>query len=402
MFNLKDNITITQSPSKAYPNHNKVIRMDFMESYEWISSWDSMTDKGKITIPKNLFYKDESNLQNPLNGTKVNIGGFGSEPLIMRGDKVILEAGYNYFKPSLNRRITEESKIIEGYISKVHAKIPIEFDIEDNMWLLKQTPLSNRTFNESDTLETILKWVIESVNKIHKTNLTFRALTETNFGALMVRNETASQLLNRLKHSFGFRSYFRGNELRCGIIIYFHDEAEKQIFIMNGSKGNVCAEGQELEFQRKDDITLSAIAHNTVEQETGANCKDGTAKKKKVRLEVLVSIKNDVETIKVIGKGERVPDNEEGERRTLFYPGANNTDQLAKLALDELKRYYYTGLKGSFMSMGIPFVKHGDLIQIQNPKQPEQDGIYKVKSVRYTGGANGLRQQIELDYKINV
>lgn len=31
---------------------------------------------------------------------------------------------------------------------------------------------------------------------------------------------------------------------------------------------------------------------------------------------------------------------------------------------------------------------------------PERSGYYKVKSVRYTGGVNGLRQEINLDYKI--
>ena len=37
---------------------------------------------------------------------------------------------------------------------------------------------------------------------------------------------------------------------------------------------------------------------------------------------------------------------------------------------------------------------------IKNPKQPEQDGLYKVKGVTYSGGTSGLRQTIKLHYKI--
>jgi hypothetical protein len=320
----------------------------------------------------------------------------------MRGDKVVLRSGYKYFNSS-NIQIEETAEIINGYISNVNSSIPIEFEIEDSMYLLKQTSLTNRTFTKNDTLEDILKFVVDHANKQHKTNFTISALTKTNFGAFMVEKETAAQLLNRLKRIYGFTSYFRGNELRCGTIVYNENDAQTQHFIMNGARGNVCAENQNLEYQRKDDIILSAVAHNTITENTGANAKDGSPKTKKTRLEVLVTFKNGTVTRKTIAQGEHVPSNEEGERMEFFFPGETTIIGLAQRAEEKLKQYYYDGLKGSFQVWGIPFVKHGDWVKIENPMQPEQDGIYKVKGVIYEGGANqGLRQTIIVDFKQTV
>ena len=68
----------------------------------------------------------------------------------------------------------------------------------------------------------------------------------------------------------------------------------------------------------------------------------------------------------------------------------------------KLKQFYYTGLRGSFTTFGIPFVRQGDNIQIQDPILPERNGFYKVKEVDYSGGIEGLRQEIHLDFKLNI
>jgi hypothetical protein len=70
------------------------------------------------------------------------------------------------------------------------------------------------------------------------------------------------------------------------------------------------------------------------------------------------------------------------------------------LAAAELKKYYYSGMRGKFITFGIPFVQQGDNINILDPILPERNGRYKVRSVRYSGGITGLRQEIEVDYLI--
>ena len=75
---------------------------------------------------------------------------------------------------------------------------------------------------------------------------------------------------------------------------------------------------------------------------------------------------------------------------------------MVALATIELKKYYYTGFRGHFTTLGIPFVKMGDNAVIVDSVLPERNGTYKIKSVEYTGGVEGLRQKIELDYKILI
>jgi hypothetical protein len=395
MFRCITNITITQQPSTDWPNRKTVLNFDFVNEFESSDSWRDLTNKGKITLPKNLYFRDETGKLQPLKGTNINVGGFSSTaPLFLRGDKVKIEAGYKYFNKA-HREIEDTAVMATGYITKVGSKIPIELEIEDNMWILKQTPVETHTFTDANTLEEILFFIVKNVPQF-----TVKAITQTTFGTFAIGNETAAQVLQRLQKTYGFEFYFRGNELRGGALIYIESDAISEHFHF---QENIIDD--DLEYKRKDDVTMSALAHNTI-TESGGICKDGATKTVKKRLQVLVTLKKNPKVnelpyiIKIIHKGETVPENTDGERRTLFFPGAKTTEDLAALAYAELKKYYYTGFKGSFTTFGIPFVRQGDNAIIKDPILPERDGVYKIKKVEYTGGINGLRQKIDLDYKL--
>lgn len=395
MFRVITNTTITQQPSPTWPDRKTVLNFDFVNSFESEDSWRDLTNKGKMTIPKNLYFRDENGKLQPLKGTNVNVGGFSSTvPLFLRGDRISIIAGYKYYNKA-HREIEDTATYFTGFVTKVNSKIPIELELEDNMWLLKQTPVQTHTFSKADTLETIMKFLLQD------TNFTTTAITQTTFGSFTIGNETAAQVLQRLQKQYGFEFYFRGNDLRGGALIYIESEAVTEHFHF---QENIISD--ELEYNRKDDVTLSCVAHNTITEETGATCKDGSAKTRHKRIEVLVTLKKNPSVtelpyiVRVIEKGDIVPKNEDGERRTFFFPGAATVDQLAELAYDQLKKYYYTGFKGSFTTFGIPFVRQGDNAVIKDPVLPEKDGVYKIKKVGYTGGVNGLRQRITIDYKL--
>jgi hypothetical protein len=237
----------------------------------------------------------------------------------------------------------------------------------------------------------MLKFMLEG------TGFTYLALTKTTFGEFQIGNESVAQVLQRLTKTYGFEFYFRGDQLRGGVIIYIEKEAETQLFRF---QENIISD--ELGYMRKDDIVLSAVAHNTITENTGEFCKDGTAKTRHKRLEVLVTIKNGKRIEKEIKRGEVVPENMEGERRTFFFPGATTIKELADLAYDKLIMYYYTGLRGTVTTFGIPYVRQGDNASFSDPILPERNGLYKIKAVDYSGGVNGLRQVIHLDYKLNT
>ncbi len=389
-------VVITQKASKTWPTRTKVLTFDFLTAFDSSDSWEDLTNKASLTIPKNLYYRDAAGKLQPVFGTNVNVGGFSTPaPLVLRGDAIKISAGYIH-KDAAGREVREMPEYFTGYITKVGSKIPIELELQDNMYLLKQTPVDTHTFKKTDGLETILKNLVDKCNTINGTNFTVNALTKTTFGAFTIGNETAAQVLYRLRKEFGFESYFRGNELRSGAIIYIPAEANTEVFRF---QQNIITD--DLEYMRKDDLVLSAIAHNTITENDGTT-KDGQPKTKHKRIEVLVTIKNgEVQPYKEIKRGDVVPQNDEGERRTLFFPGATTVKELGDAAADEIKKYYYTGLRGSFTTFGLPFIHQGDNVDIKDPKLPERDGVYKVKKVNYTGGVTiGLRQKITLDFKL--
>jgi hypothetical protein len=387
-------VTITQTPSNDYPDRNKVLTLTFLTSYSASSTWQNLSDSGSLVLPKNLYYRDAFGKPQPLSGKNINAGGFGSVPLFLRGDSVTIKWGYSY-QDERGATITEMYDVFQGFIFKVKPGLSVEFELKDNMFKLMQKPLKPKHFGASDTLESILQYLTEG------TGFTVNLLQTTKIGPFTIGHETPAQVLQRLQRDQGLESYFRGNELRCGALIYVEDEAQTHVFHF---EKNIIE--SDLEYRRKDDIKMSAIAHNTITVDGSGTTQDGQTKKKKKRIQALVEMlpnpaSGESEyTVTDVSDGH-APENVEGERRTFFFPGAESIDELGELAYNQLKKYYYNGLKGTFRTFGIPRVKHGDNVKLIHPRLPEYNGVYKVKQVD-DESQNGLRQIIELDYKINI
>lgn len=391
------NITITQKGI----DRNKILFFDFVNSFEVPSDWTGLTDNGTVILPKNIYAVDKQNNKRfAMFGKNKNIGGFDKTPLLMRGDAVKIETYYIYWDENLNGYKTNKEVVFEGYITNIKSKMPIEFDVEDNMYLLKQVQMKTQSFKENISIETILTEAINNVNSVFGTKLSVNILSETKIkwqnGLLTAENETVAQFLSKLKKEAFLKCYFRGDELRVGGIIYLENEAVTKKFHF---QENIIS--HELEYKRKDDVILTAVASNYITESNGTT-KDGQIKTKKRRIEVVVTFKNNKFESRVVGKNEKIPDIIEGEKRTFVYPFAENEQDLINLAKSDLEKYYYTGFKGSFLTFGAPVMKFGDNVILENNILPEQNGTYKVKSVNYSGGVIGLRQNIELDYKLNV
>jgi hypothetical protein len=387
------NITFTQQPTEAFPSRKKKLIFNFVNKFEATDSWQDLTNTAKITLPKNIYVRDESGRLISLAGTNMNIGGFIDAPLFLRGDKVTIESGYRFFDLQGNDKL-QTSIFFEGYISKVSSKKPFVVECEDNMWKLKQITAPNKTYKATDTLEDILRDLLKG------TGFTVNALTKTTFGAFRTQNETVCEVLARLKKDYHFESYFRGNELRSGALVYVEQDALDDGLKKFEFQKNIIDD--KLEYRRKDDITLSAVAYSINKKELTTTTKDGHTKTKHERLEVLVTTRAGkfVSSVKPQGQKADFAPSTAGERRTLYFWDVKDSATLIKLATQELQKYYYTGLKGKFTTFGLPFVRQGDNVEITDPLLPERNGRYKVKAVEYSGGTEGLRQEIELDFKI--
>lgn len=397
MYRVVTKITFVQVANADFPTRNRTLIFNFVNEFEADDSWQSMTNTCKITIPKNIYIRDATGKLVSLAGTNVNIGGFSpNEPLFLRGDKMTLEAGYRFYDKAGNEKLLT-SVLFSGYIRTVGSKKPITLECEDNMYLLKQIVVPNKTYSATTSMETILSELLAG------TPFTVNVTTNTPLGEFSTHNETVAEILARLQKDYHFYSNFRGNELRVGSAVYLEQDAigsGKKVFRF---QRNIISD--DMAYIRTDDLELSAIAYsiNKVELE-GLTTRSGKKKTKHKRLEALVTIRNGRVTSYVRENNSLQADfapNVNGERRTLYFWNVPTTDKLIELATNELKKYYYQGLKGKFVTFGIPYVREGDNVDIMDNILPERNGRYKVKSVKYTGGvAIGIRQEVELDYLI--
>jgi hypothetical protein len=379
---------------------------DFAHEFSATNTWVDMTNQAKITFPKNIYVRDSNNKLLPLGGTQTDklINN-----LFLRGDKITMS--YGYWLENGDRSVTQ---IFTGYISKVTSKKPIQLECEDNMWLLKQVPCKRQVWPANKTIQQLVQQLFASDPTT--ANFTVNQTTKVNIGNFIIQNETIAQLFARLQKEYHLEFLFVKDEIRIGLSPYLQIEAVTHIFKF---QQNIISD--ELDWQRKDDVKLSIVCKSINTTVTGIN-KKGENKTKKEHLSVLVYYEKGAWKYKVKEKNVDLPQNVEGERRDLFFPCRLESEQIQLLsgeglrqylkagsvtALDlfelgvaELKKYYYTGFKGKFVTFGYPYVKLGDHVTLQDRLLPDRNGTYVVRGVEYTGGVNGHRQIISLDYKL--
>jgi len=187
-------------------------------------------------------------------------------------------------------------------------------------------------------------------------------------------------------------------ELRCGSTVYTSYDSSTYNFDF---QKNIIS--NDLDYQRRDDVILSAIGTSVNIVATGGTTKDGQPKTQTQKLEVFCTYQNNAFTsvVKLPGSTTEFPSDIEGERHIFEYNNITDPNELIAETKMQLWRYYYTGYRGSFTTFGIPFVRMGDNVALTDVILPERNGTYKVKKVEYKLSVDGgLRQVIKLDYKI--
>lgn len=404
---IKSEIIINQVPSQVYPARAGQFTFDFVCEIEANDSWRDFTNECKITLPKNVYYVNAAGLKVNLGNTDANLGGYSVNiPAFLKGDTIQVTTGYIY--KWRGQTYNDTANIFTGFITKVSSRKPFTLQCEDNMYVLKQLPAPNKLFLGSHyTLEKMLAEILTG------SGFTVNQTAQTNIGDFRTLNETVMDVLARLRKDYHFEAYFDypqiasggtppanqlRNQLYCGALVVYQNPGNTYQFVF---QENIIED--ELEYNRKDDVVLSALAYSVNKISVNEVTKDGATKTKHQRLEVLVTYQNGKFTNKINLPGQKAdfPPNYTGERRTLYFWNVTDPNKLVELAQAELQKYYYTGFKGKFTTFGVPFVKQGDNVEIYDAILPERNGTYKVKSVEYKLSIDGgLRQIIELDYRI--
>lgn len=402
---------INQVPTAKYPHRNKEITLDYLHFYEVNSSVESLTNTAKVIIPKNVIAKDLNGNNVPLAGTNYNVGN-GNTPLFLRGDQINIQAGY-WYEDIFGIEQQYVKLLFEGYITKVFSKLDITLECEDNAFLLKQIPAPSKIWGNNISLQDMISECLKNVpqgtpiaNAAAGINVKTQSQTTISFdnGTFYTKQETVAQVLERIKRDLHIDSYVKGTELRIGYPRYWPEDVQNinAPFIFHKNK-NVIADN--LQYQRKDDIIMSATAQSFYKEKQTATTKDGHTKTRSKILRVFIWSDFATQSLKskIITDPSQVPVNEQGQRFSFFFPFASTTEELINLATNKLQQYYYTGFKGSFTTLGMPYIPVGDNVKIIDPSLPDKEGIYKVKAIKDTGGFGlGIRQQIFIDYRTDV
>jgi hypothetical protein len=413
------NIKLEQQPVNGN-DRNKTFYLNFCHSLEVYSTWSSLSDTAVIEIPKNVYVQDE-NGDNVLWGNSttpdkqngyVNAGGFSnpqvsSLPLIMRGDKITIHAGYSYIsqvKPDGSLAYaTKTNKIFKGFVSSLEMKSTLKIHCEDNMWMLKQTTVDNITYSTGrNDISDVLDDIVSKVNSVFpNVNIS----NDTDQFSLCIDgfstgNETAADVLNRLKKSLpSLAFYFRDKVLRGGGIVYYPGDQNSTGTDVNGKptyntfnfQKNIISD--ELHYSLKADVNVAAVCYsiNSAEGKNATTNKMGGTQLFTTRFQATV--------------GDDMPSGSTDaannfEYYNFYFKNLPDTGALQTQGQTYLNRYQYDGFRGRFTTFGLPFIKHGNIITITDTILPERNGNYMVKGVHYSFGIDsGLRQEIELHFR---
>jgi len=462
------NITVQQvtpfvDPGGTTHIRNLLLTIPWLHAYHGHSSWADQCDTMNIELSKNvkIFYTDSKGVQVSLASANTSLGNYTDDntlingvPTFMQGDMITLNVGYTtklmgngesavtYITggndpTGIYASGTPIPPLFRGFIAKVtptyvrksgkkNTDSMFSLQCEDAMWLLKQistgAPMQWLDYNipeivdqllQSDEADSVLNnykdstgapYFNISIAQYSQSNLVF------NLADIWTQGESIGSFLAKARSEYSIYSYFRGYELRIGLITYIPGDAVTQSFTFLQN----ILDGDKLEFKRKDDNVMSIDVMATyATPKEGATTKDSVQVMTKASTEVLVYVNNDGDYDFVPKTpGSDFPASETGTKHNYSFYGTTTTSdsiiditdpqQLFNVGLMMLKKQYYNGLQGTFTTFGVPYVKHGDVIQLTHPLLPEMNGMYLCRAVEYYGGAEeGLRQTITLDFKIN-
>ena len=336
MLRLQQDITITQIPTPSEPDRNKVLYFPAMKEVEINETFDDLTNTALVTLPRNVKFEDRNIYE-------------GADPLIRRGDRIKLSAGYY---PNKDVRF-------DGYISKIDNNVPIVLRCEDKMWAVKQVICPNMSLTDI-SLRDLIDLIFDSYSYARKEDIEIKVLDNYNIPSIRINEASIGVILKKLRDEFGTYAFFKNDILYVGLA-YYPDLAKEQTFLFEKSIIE-----SELEYLKKEDVKIKVKG-------------------------ILIKDDNTREEISV---GDA-----DGDLRTVFQCGGT-VDDLKRTINAFLEQLNYTGYYGSFTTFLEPKVSHGDYAILNSYKYPERKGKYLIKSVTTSFGISGGRQQIELERRI--
>ncbi len=294
------------------------------------SGWELMTDTCKIIVPKKLRWQGK-----PLVAD--------TSPLLKKGDEVSVKLGYN----------DRNETVFKGFLTNIHADLPIELECQDTMWKLKRGAFT-KSYRKV-TLSQLLKDMLTPLS------IPYKVVAEHELGGFRTKgNPTPAKVLDEIRKDYFVKFFFRDGVFYAGLAYVAELQREHTIRFNR----NVVDNG--LEYVRKDDVKIKI------------KCVILNAQNKKEEFEI---------------------GDEDGEIRTIHHYNVSKSE-MKKLCEAELERLRYDGYRGTLTTFGEPNVKHGDIVKLIDIENTEREGRYLVKKVTTTFNERGYRQMLDIETKV--
>jgi hypothetical protein len=298
----------------------------FCQELTITSGWKQRTDTLALSLPRNLRLRRQ-NLQQA----------------VRRGDPCRIQLGYDGHLRT----------VFDGYITAVKPGIPMQYEAEDQMYLLKQQRF-NLAFRHT-TVRQLLEAMLPQGIPLQ--------VPDIPLGRFSVNQATPAQILEVLYADFGLPSFFRNGTLYVGLA-YVPSLQNTRPHLLDFQHNIISSN---LEYRIKADRRLKIRAISLYPNNT--------------KLEIQLG-------------------DPDGEEHTLhFYDLPEST--LRQQAAATMDKLHYDGYAGDLELFGLPYINHGDIVRLRDNAYPEREGNYLVDEVERTFGVNGYRQRIKLGPKAN-
>ncbi len=301
------------------------------------SSWKELTDTCELVLPRNLSLK-----------------GKRLDEVVRVGDAVTVRLAVN------GKWNTE----FIGYVREVDTAVPLRILCEDEMWPLKKLQVKSRSWANATVSDVIAHIAPAVPSKVFE-----GVSTQVSIGKFQVNNESAAQVLARLRE-WGIFSYFRNRVLHVGFAYDYTFNTHVLHFQKN-------LRSNDLKFRLAGDykVQVKAIANLPSGQKTIELYPDGTT--------------GDAE-LRTLNFGELSADIT--ERRKL----------LRQYAEAEIKKINVEGYRGSVMVWGIHNIQHGDQVTLQDAVYPERESTNLVDEVITSWGEVYFKRTVEIGPRITA
>ena len=296
------------------------------------SSWKTICDTAELVLPRNVKDFDSKKVKD----------------VFRRGDKVEIYLCYG---------MDEDLKLeFSGYIEKVSADYPITITLEDDMWKLKQIPISfsAKDIKLSDFIKKFIKDYPLDID------------SDISLGAVRFSKVTFGEVLKKLQDDYSIYSFIRNGKLT---IAKPYSDVSETIPAFDLERNCV---SNDLNYLSKDERLVKIIGQSMQKLAKAVKNKE---KDKKLKFEF-----GDADATSTIN----------------WTFSVNNLKDLER----EVKRMYEDwkkeGWDGSFTTFGYPFLQHGQKVKLTSTLYEDRTGIYYVDGLKKTFNRDGFRQVPEL------